>query len=128
MTASNETYDIVFTNGRVIDPETYRDGKFNVGIIDGTIAAISDQPLKGKEVVDVSGMIVSPGFIDLHAHGQNIAEQSGAGLRWADDDARIGSRHSPDRGVLRQLRQGRPGPKLWRLGRLGVGAPCEHEP
>ncbi len=72
MTASNETYDIVFTNGRVIDPETYRDGKFNVGIIDGTIAAISDQPLNGKEVIDVSGMIVSPGFIDLHAHGQNI--------------------------------------------------------
>jgi N-acyl-D-glutamate deacylase len=56
----------------VIDPETYMDGKFNVGINGGRIEAISDQPLKGKEVVDVADMIVSPGFIDPHAHGMNI--------------------------------------------------------
>lgn len=73
MTTRNESYDVVLANGRVIDPETYRDGKFNVGILDGRIAAVSDQPLEGKQVIDVSGMIVSPGFIDLHAHGQNIA-------------------------------------------------------
>ena len=72
MASQKEQYDVVLANGRVIDPETYRDGKFNVGIKGGQIAAISDQPLKGKEVVDVSGLIVSPGFIDLHAHGQNI--------------------------------------------------------
>ncbi|MGB3096988.1 MAG: amidohydrolase family protein, partial [Candidatus Deferrimicrobiaceae bacterium] len=69
----NEQCDVVLANGRVIDPETYRDGTFNVGIKGGQIAAISDQPLKGKEVVDVSGLIVSPGFIDLHSHGPNIA-------------------------------------------------------
>ena len=73
MTNQSEQFDIVLANGRVIDPETYLDGIFNVGINGGQIAAISDQPLKGKEVVDVTGMIVSPGFIDLHAHGQNIA-------------------------------------------------------
>lgn len=66
-------YDIVLANGRVIDPETYTDGIFNVGISGDTIAAISSEPLNGKDVVDVSGKIVSPGFIDLHAHGQNIA-------------------------------------------------------
>ena len=58
---TDQKYDIVLANGRVIDPETYRDGKYNVGIIGDTIAAVSDQPLHGKEVIDVSGMIVSPG-------------------------------------------------------------------
>jgi N-acyl-D-glutamate deacylase len=72
MAAKNEQYDVVLANGRVIDPETYLDGTFNVGIKGDRIAAISDQPLKGKEVIDVSGMIVSPGFIDTHAHGMNI--------------------------------------------------------
>lgn len=65
-------FDVVLTNGRVIDPETYTDGIFNVGISGDRIAAISPEPLKGKDVVDVSGKIVSPGFIDLHAHSQNI--------------------------------------------------------
>jgi len=72
MSEQNVVYDIVLANGRVIDPETYLDGKYNVGIKGDQIAAVSDQPLQGKEIIDVSGLIVSPGFIDTHAHGQNI--------------------------------------------------------
>jgi N-acyl-D-glutamate deacylase len=72
MSEQNEVYDIVLANGRVIDPETYLDGKYNVGIMGDQIAAVSDQPLQGKHVIDVSGLIVSPGFIDTHAHGQSI--------------------------------------------------------
>lgn len=72
MSEQNVQYDVVLTNGRVIDPETYLDGIYNVGIIGDQIAAVSDQPLQGKETIDVSGLIVAPGFIDPHAHGQNI--------------------------------------------------------
>jgi N-acyl-D-glutamate deacylase len=68
----NTLYDIVLVKGRVIDPETYRDGIFNVGLMGDQIAAVTDQPLQGKEVIDVSGMIVAPGVVDLHSHGQTI--------------------------------------------------------
>jgi N-acyl-D-glutamate deacylase len=72
MAEIDTTYDIVLANGRVIDPETYRDGTFHVGITGDRIAAVSAEPLRGREVIDAAGMIVSPGFIDTHAHGQNI--------------------------------------------------------
>ena len=72
MQTGKEKFDVVLAKGRVIDPETYLDGIYNVGIKGDRIAAISAEPLDGKEVVDCTGMIVSPGFIDMHAHGQNI--------------------------------------------------------
>ena len=68
----NEPYDIVLANGRVIDPETYLDGQMHVGITGDRIAAVSETPLEGKQVIDASGLIISPGFIDLHSHGQYI--------------------------------------------------------
>jgi N-acyl-D-glutamate deacylase len=68
---STTTYDIVLASGRVIDPETKLDAVRNVGINDGRISAISPEELKGQVVVDVAGLIVAPGFIDWHAHGQN---------------------------------------------------------
>ncbi|HEY0679997.1 MAG TPA: amidohydrolase family protein [Chitinophagaceae bacterium] len=68
-------YDIVLLGGRVIDPETKLDAIRNVGILKNTIAKISAEPLKGKEVINVSGLVVSPGFIDLHAHGRGSIER-----------------------------------------------------
>ncbi len=64
------TYDLVIANGRVMDPESGLDGVRNVGISDGKIAAISDETLQGKERIDATGLVVAPGFIDLHEHGQ----------------------------------------------------------
>ena len=65
-------FDLVLANGRVIDPETGLDGVRSVGIRDGRIAAISRTPLRGRTVLDASGLVVAPGFIDLHAHGQDL--------------------------------------------------------
>src|SRR5437867_154222 len=65
-----QQYDIVLANGRVIDPESALDAVRNVGIRGSEIAAVSASPLQGKTVVDVKGLVVAPGFIDLHSHGQ----------------------------------------------------------
>jgi N-acyl-D-glutamate deacylase len=65
-----QDYDLVITNGRVMDPETLFDGVANVGIKDGRIAEISKKPLKGAKTIDATGHIVAPGFIDTHFHWQ----------------------------------------------------------
>jgi N-acyl-D-aspartate/D-glutamate deacylase len=66
-----ELPDLVLANGRVIDPASGTDAIRHVGITDGRIAVISGQPIRGRRNVDVRGLVVAPGFIDLHAHGQN---------------------------------------------------------
>ncbi|MGE5099005.1 MAG: amidohydrolase family protein, partial [Deltaproteobacteria bacterium] len=65
------TYDVVIANGRVMDPETNLDAVRFVGVRGGKIAAISATPLSGKTTIDAKGLVVAPGFIDLHAHGQD---------------------------------------------------------
>ena len=70
MPALAKDYDLVISNGRVIDPETMYDDIANVGITDGRIITISKKPLKGAETVDATGKIVAPGFIDTHFHFQ----------------------------------------------------------
>lgn len=67
---AQERYDVVLAGGRVMDPETGLDAVRNVGIRDDRILEISTDDLDGDEIVDVSGLVVAPGFIDLHAHGQ----------------------------------------------------------
>ena len=65
------THDLVLANGQVMDPESGLNAVRHVGIKDGSVTAISTAPLQGKEVIDVTGLVVVPGFIDLHAHGQD---------------------------------------------------------
>jgi N-acyl-D-aspartate/D-glutamate deacylase len=64
-------FDIVLVEGRVMDPETGFDAVRNVGVRDGRIEAISTQALSGERVIDARGLVVAPGFIDLHVHGQS---------------------------------------------------------
>jgi len=71
----SQQYDLVLAGGRVMDPETGLDAVRNVGISAGKIARISAQPLRGRRVVQAAGLVVAPGFIDLHQHGQGIDSQ-----------------------------------------------------
>ena len=64
-------YDLVIANGRVLDPESGLDAVRNIGVTAGRIAAISPQTLRGKQTLDARGLVVAPGFIDLHSHGQD---------------------------------------------------------
>ena len=61
-------YDVVISNGRVMDPETNFDGVRNVGIKDGKIVIITTDAISGKETIDASGHVVAPGFIEGHQH------------------------------------------------------------
>lgn len=72
---SNIKFDIVLEGGRVMDPETKLDAVRNIGIKNGQIAEISTISLKGLKNIDVSGLVVAPGFIDLHVHGRSNKEQ-----------------------------------------------------
>ena len=64
-TAATGGFDTVLAGGMVIDPESGLQAIRNVGIKSGQIVAISEAPLTGGAVVDCSGMVVGPGFIDV---------------------------------------------------------------
>ena len=64
-------YDIVLNGGRVMDPESGTDRPANVGISDGVIGAITGEALEGRDSIDAKGLVVAPGAVDLHSHGQD---------------------------------------------------------
>lgn len=70
---SVQTYDLVIANGRVMDPSSGLDASRSVGITRGTIRVVTSQPLRGRDTIDARGMVVAPGFIDLHQHAQDTA-------------------------------------------------------
>src|SRR5262245_47128476 len=63
-------FDVVIVGGRVIDPESKLDAVRNVGIRNGKIEALTTRLIKGPITIDGRGLVVAPGFIDLHEHGQ----------------------------------------------------------
>ena len=63
-------FDVVILHGRVMDPETNLAAVRNVGISSGKIREISEKELRGKETIEARGLVIAPGFIDLHEHGQ----------------------------------------------------------
>ena len=63
--------DLAIVNGRVIDPESGTDAVRHVLIDDGRIVQITEAVPESDEVIDATGLVVAPGFIDLHAHGQD---------------------------------------------------------
>src|SRR5881396_618836 len=63
-------YDRVILGGHVMDPASNLDAVRNIGLSGGRIAVITTEPIRGRDTVDARGLVVVPGFIDLHAHGQ----------------------------------------------------------
>jgi hypothetical protein len=53
-----------------MDPESGLDDVRNLGISGGKVRAVSSDSLTGKQTIEARGMVVAPGFIDLHEHGQ----------------------------------------------------------
>jgi N-acyl-D-amino-acid deacylase len=70
--AAADVYDLVIRNGRIIDgagnPAFFAD----LGIRDGKVAAIGRISGQGEREIDATGMVVAPGFIDVHTHAENI--------------------------------------------------------
>jgi N-acyl-D-glutamate deacylase len=71
VTGDVKDFDLVILNGRVMDPETGLDAVKNVGVKNGKIVSITQQELQGTQSIDARGLVVAPGFIDLHNHSQN---------------------------------------------------------
>ncbi|MEX0762180.1 MAG: dihydroorotase [Dehalococcoidia bacterium] len=63
---------VVIMGGRVIDPARNIDGPADVLIATGKVEDVTERPLEsapsGYEVIDATGLVVAPGFIDLHTH------------------------------------------------------------
>src|SRR4029077_16331069 len=84
--AQTPRYDLLLKGGHVIDPANQVDGSFDVAVSAGKIAAVEKDILASQagKVVDVSGLYVTPGLVDIHAH----IGHGGAPLNWFAPDAR----------------------------------------
>ena len=68
--SAQQTYDLLLKGGHVIDPKNRISGVRDVAIADGKIAAVAPRidAARALKVVDVSGLYVTPGLIDIHVH------------------------------------------------------------
>ena len=61
-------YDLVIRNGRLIDPANHIDDIRDLAVQDGKIAQVGKDLPKGRQDVDATDCIVTPGLIDIHTH------------------------------------------------------------
>src|SRR5882757_3534205 len=69
-TLKAQSYNVVIKGGHVIDPKNSIDTEMDVAVKDGKIALVAKNidPKLGLQVVDATGMYVTPGLIDIHTH------------------------------------------------------------
>lgn len=63
-----ERYDLAILNGTIIDVVNQKYRRANLGVQDGKIAVITEEPLQARKTINAEGMMVSPGFIDFNSH------------------------------------------------------------
>ncbi len=83
---------LVIQGGRLIDPKNHCDQVMNLLIENDRVVKISSRPIeaKGHQVIDASGMIVSPGFIDLHVHLRDPGQEYKEDIRSGTESAAAG--------------------------------------
>ena len=64
--------DLVLRNGLVYDGNGREPVQANVSIHQGRIVAVDENPVRGRKILDATGLVVAPGFIDVHTHAENI--------------------------------------------------------
>ena len=81
-----QEYDMLIQGGHVIDPKNGLNGRADVGVAGGKIAAVrpSIDAARARRVVDVRGLYVTPGLIDLHTH---VFHSTGIRDAWAGDNS-----------------------------------------
>ncbi|HHH29411.1 MAG TPA: D-aminoacylase, partial [Polyangiaceae bacterium] len=69
LTAARAEYDWLFRNARVVDGTGNPWFEADVAVEDGRIAAIGHMPnAEADHIIDASGLVLAPGFIDVHTH------------------------------------------------------------
>ncbi|MEO6212700.1 MAG: D-aminoacylase, partial [Vicinamibacterales bacterium] len=69
-------YDLVISGGMVVDGTGGRARKADVAVKDGRIAAVGTVARSsGRVAIDATGLVVAPGFIDVHTHGDDLADR-----------------------------------------------------
>src|SRR5579863_3491009 len=86
LTPAFAQYDLLLKGGHVIDPRNNIDGPRDVAVQAGKIAAISASidPARARKTIDVSGLYVTPGLVDIHTH---LFHTTGIPGAWAGDDS-----------------------------------------
>ena len=104
------TYDVLLKGGHVIDPRNGVDGVMDVAVAGGKVAAVrvGIDPGTARQVIDVSGLYVTPGLIDIHVH---VFATTGARGAWAGDNSILPDGFSFRTGVTTMVDAGSSG---WR--------------
>jgi N-acyl-D-amino-acid deacylase len=68
---SSKGFDIAITGGRVLEPDCAGFREINIGITADRIATITDDTISARTTIKADGLVVSPGFVDIHTHVDN---------------------------------------------------------